>query len=230
MSATIASITSRDWNAAASIAARAMCALLTKRVSPTSAPRASGRQYGANSPEKAGTKYAPPLSSTVAASRDDLGGGVDDAEVVAQPLHERSGHRDRALERVVRGLVAAAVGDGRDQPVLRSARCRCRCSPAGSCPCRTCSSTGPPRTRPARRSPPAGRRGCPRSGMPRAAGGSRTSPTTLGGRHDLGHHRPRDAEHLEQLVGPVEGLEVHQQRAARVRDIGDMDAAAACRP
>ena len=62
-----ASITSRVWNAAASSAARAMCALFTKRVSPTSAPRASGRQYGANSPEKAGTKYAPPLSSTVAA-------------------------------------------------------------------------------------------------------------------------------------------------------------------
>ena len=32
------------------------------------APRASGRQCGANSPENAGTKYAPPLSSTVRAN------------------------------------------------------------------------------------------------------------------------------------------------------------------
>ena len=32
------------------------------------APRASERQYGANRPEKAGTKYTPPLSSTVRAS------------------------------------------------------------------------------------------------------------------------------------------------------------------
>ena len=39
-----------------------------KRDSPTIAPRASDRQYGANSPEKAGTKYTPPLSSTSAAS------------------------------------------------------------------------------------------------------------------------------------------------------------------
>jgi hypothetical protein len=38
---------------------------LTYRVRPTSAPRASDRQYGANRPENAGTKYAPPLSSTL---------------------------------------------------------------------------------------------------------------------------------------------------------------------
>ena len=31
---------------------------------------------------------------------------LDDAEVVAQPLHERAGDRDRALERVARRLVA----------------------------------------------------------------------------------------------------------------------------
>ena len=39
-----------------------------KRDSPTMAPRASGRQYGANNPENAGTKYAPPVSSTWRAS------------------------------------------------------------------------------------------------------------------------------------------------------------------
>ena len=41
---------------------------MLNRDSPTMAPRASDRQYGANSPENAGTKYTPPLSSTWRAS------------------------------------------------------------------------------------------------------------------------------------------------------------------
>ena len=56
LSASMASMTSRDWYAAASRAARAMCPLLMNRVSPTIAPRASPRQYGANNPLNAGTK------------------------------------------------------------------------------------------------------------------------------------------------------------------------------
>jgi hypothetical protein len=54
-SAFMASSTSRVWYAVASSTARAMCPALTYRVSPTIAPRASLRQYGANRPEKAGT-------------------------------------------------------------------------------------------------------------------------------------------------------------------------------
>ena len=45
-----------------------MCALVLNRDSPTIAPRASERQYGANNPENAGTKYTPPLSATWRAS------------------------------------------------------------------------------------------------------------------------------------------------------------------
>src|SRR5918996_6006123 len=67
-SAFMASTTSLDCQAVASSTARAMCPLLTYRVRPAITPRASLRQYGANRPENAGTKYAPPLSSTVAAS------------------------------------------------------------------------------------------------------------------------------------------------------------------
>ena len=37
---------------------------MLNRDSPTMAPRASLRQYGANRPENAGTKYIPPLSLT----------------------------------------------------------------------------------------------------------------------------------------------------------------------
>ena len=48
--------TSRVWKAVASRAARAMCPLFAKRVRPRIAPRASGRQCGAKSPENAGTK------------------------------------------------------------------------------------------------------------------------------------------------------------------------------
>ena len=51
----------------ASRVARARCALVWKRDRPTIAPRASARQYGANRPEKAGTKYTPAVSVTCAA-------------------------------------------------------------------------------------------------------------------------------------------------------------------
>jgi hypothetical protein len=51
--------------------ARARCALVLYRERPTIAPRASARQYGANRPENAGTKYMPPLSSTCRASASD---------------------------------------------------------------------------------------------------------------------------------------------------------------
>lgn len=60
----MASVISRVCQAVASRTARAMCALVTYLVRPAMTPRASERQYGANRPENAGTKYAPPLSST----------------------------------------------------------------------------------------------------------------------------------------------------------------------
>ena len=42
----------------------------------------------------------------------------------------------------------------------------------------------------------------------------------------LGQHRARHVEDLEQLVVPVEPVDVEQQRAARVRHVGGVDAAA----
>ena len=42
---------------------------------------------------------------------------------------------------------------------------------------------------------------------------------------DLGQHPARDAEDLQQLVVPVEGLQVHQHGAAGVGDVGDVHAA-----
>ncbi len=51
----MASTTSRVCHPVASRTARARCPLVMYEVSPTMTPRASLRQRGANSPEKAGT-------------------------------------------------------------------------------------------------------------------------------------------------------------------------------
>src|SRR2546425_5585646 len=64
----IASSTSALWKAIDSSAARAMCAREVPRVRPSIAPRARGSQCGAPRPTKAGTRYTPPLSRTLAAS------------------------------------------------------------------------------------------------------------------------------------------------------------------
>ena len=69
----IASITSRVWNAVASSVARAMWPALTYRVRPANTPRAFDFQYGANRPLNAGTMYRPPLSSTDLASSSTCG-------------------------------------------------------------------------------------------------------------------------------------------------------------
>jgi hypothetical protein len=51
-----------------SSAARAMCATFVPRVRPVIVPRASGFQYGAPRPVKAGTTITPPASGTLSAS------------------------------------------------------------------------------------------------------------------------------------------------------------------
>ena len=88
--------------AIASSAARARCARLVPRVSPTIVPRASASQCGAPSPVSAGTKYTPSVRLDRARERFGLARRLDDAESVAQPLHRRAGDEDRRLERVRR--------------------------------------------------------------------------------------------------------------------------------
>ena len=81
-------------------------------------PRASGRQWGAPNPASAGTMVTPPVSGTDAASGFDLGGGLDDAQSVAQPLDQRARDEGAAFE----GIVRAARGLPRhraQQTVLR---------------------------------------------------------------------------------------------------------------
>src|SRR5690625_4921888 len=154
-SAFIASTTSRDWKAVASSTARAMCPLLTYRVRPTSAPRASDRQYVLAGLESGGLQHRPRDVSLVDVPRQaherparvrppvrgeqagerrhevgatvvldlgrellDLRGRGDDPEVVAEPLHERAGDGDGALEAVhLRGVTDLVAHRGQ-QAVL----------------------------------------------------------------------------------------------------------------
>ena len=224
-SAFIASSTSRVWNAVASRTARAMWPLLTYRVRPTSAPRASERQYGANRPENAGTKYAPPLSSTVLASSSISGAARDQAEVVAEPLHQRAGDRDRPLERVHRRLVADLVADRGEQAVLRRDRLGAGVEQHEVAGAVRVLGLARPRSRPGRRWPPAGRRGCRRSAR-------RTRPpfaaraVHLGRRPDLRQHRQRDAPCRSAMSSSQ--LSVSRSismRAGRVGGVGDVHAA-----
>ena len=110
-----------------SSAARAMCATLLPRVSPTIVPRASGCQYGAPSPVKAGTNITPPLSGTDAASCSTSLLALDRVQPVAQPLHHRAADEDAAFERVVASFGADLRRAGRDQAVGAALECRPVC-------------------------------------------------------------------------------------------------------
>ena len=86
--------TSALWKAIASSAARAMCARVVPRDRPTIVPRAYASQCGLPRPAKAGTRYTPPVSGTLAASASTSAELLDDAEPVAQPLHDGAADED----------------------------------------------------------------------------------------------------------------------------------------
>ena len=114
----MASTRSRLWNASDSSAARTMCARVVPRVSPSSAPRTSARQWGAPRPTNAGTSTTPPESGTERAIASLSAALREQAEPVAQPLHRRAGDEHAALERVG-GLAARAARDRGEQPGAR---------------------------------------------------------------------------------------------------------------
>ena len=58
--------------------------------------------------------------------------------------------------------------------------------------------------------------------VPRAPGRGMPVEARVARRPDLGEHRTGDAEEPEQLVVPLERLEIHQHGAARVGDVGDV--------
>ena len=224
----MASVISRVCQAVASRTARAMCALVTYRVRPAITPRASERQYGANRPEKAGTKYAPPLSSTDERERLDLGGGGDQAHLVAHPLHQRTGDGDRALQGVDR---------------LSGRRCGSRPWSAGPLyeltglspvfisrkvpvPYVDLASPSEKQVWPNRAacwSPSAEATGMPPRRSPSAP--PLTSPYTSAEERISGSIGQRDADGLGDLRVPLHGVQVHQHGAGGVGHVGDVHAA-----
>ena len=94
----------------ASIMARARWARPVPRLSPVMVPRAPGSQCGLPSPVKAGTTTTPSEDVDRAGQRLELGGLVDDAEPVPQPLDAGAGHEHRALDGVGHGDCGPAAG------------------------------------------------------------------------------------------------------------------------
>ena len=82
---------------------------------PRIVPRACGSQCGAPSPVSAGHEDDAAGVGHRRGERLGLGGGADDLQAVAQPLHGRAGHEDRALEGVGQLAVGRAPGDRREQ-------------------------------------------------------------------------------------------------------------------
>ena len=153
----------------------------------------------------------------------DLGRRLDQLEVVAQPLHERPGDRDRALQAVDRVVVADLVAHGREHAVLGLHRLRARVEQqevAGA----------------------VGVLGLAGRQAGLAEGGRLLVAEVAGDRDageaagldlavdlargvDLGEHRRRHADDAGDLLVPREGLEVHEHRAAGVRHVGDVQPA-----
>ena len=157
-----------------------------------------------------------------ARQRLDLGRRADQPELVAEPLHQRAGDRDRALERV--GRPARRRSCSRRWSAGRSptAPARRRCSSAGSCRCRRCTWRRRRRSRSGRTAPRAGRPARPPPAGRRARRRPRRRPPSTGGsRAASPAARPsrRAATSSQSSV-----CEVHQHRAAGVRHVGEVAA------
>ena len=72
------------------------------RVRPVIVPRAYWSQCGAPSPAKAGTRYTPPESGTLAASASTSADDLDQPQPIAQPLHHGAADEHAAFQRIIR--------------------------------------------------------------------------------------------------------------------------------
>ena len=164
------------------------------------------------------------MSSTDVGERLDLRGGRDHPQVVAQPLHQRAGDGDRALERVDRLVVADLVADGGEQAVLGVDDLL-----AGVQDHEVAGAVGVLRLAGLERrlaegrgllvAEDAGDRDAAEQALFTAVA------VDLGGGLDLGQHGHRNAHVGRDLVVPAQGVEVHQHGAGGVGDVGDVHAA-----
>ncbi len=148
----------------------------------------------------------------------DVGRVGDDLQPVADPLHRRAGDEDRSLERVGH-LAVVAPGDRGQQPVLRRDRLL-----AGVDEHEGAGAVGLLRHAGLEAGLAEGRRllvaGV--AGDLQRAAEQRRLAVHLARRPRLRHHRARHVHDPEQLVIPVERVDVEQERAARVRVVGDV--------
>jgi hypothetical protein len=149
----------------------------------------------------------------------DLGRALDHAEVVSQPLNERAGDRDGALEAVDRVLISDLVTERREQTVLGLHRLGPGIEQQEV--------TGAVRVlglahRVAGLTEHSGLLVAQHSGQrdPLEDSGSVTIDLRRG--PDLRQHGPRDVEKSQDVVVPVERLEIHHQRSAGIGDVGDV--------
>ena len=102
--------------------ARTRSARVVPRVRPKIAPRAPLSQYGAPRPTKAGHDIGLRAITASARQRLRLGGQSRSAELIAQPLHRRSGDKDRAFQRIGGLARPASSAEVRHQPIVRRDR------------------------------------------------------------------------------------------------------------
>ncbi len=152
-----------------------------------------------------------------------LGRGRDQAEVVAQPLHQRSGDGDRALERVDGRLVADPIAHRGQQPVVAGHLRRAGveqeevAGAVGVLPL-----PGEVAGLPERRRLLVAEHAGDRNVGQRAADGSSAGAEIARGRTDLGQHRDRNPHLRGDLRVPGEGVEVHEHGAAGVGHVGQV--------
>ena len=197
-------------------------ARVAKRVSPAMMPRASLRQCGANNPENAGTNTTSPLSGTERASASTS------AASSMMPRLSRS----QPISAPATATEPSSAYVAGASPILAATVVIRPCVEwTGRAPgVHEHETAGPVRALDL----PGLETGLAEERRVLVAEVARdrharevvdAGPVDLGRAADLGEHRGRHADGLEQLRVPVERLEVHQHRARGVRDVGHVDAA-----
>ncbi len=153
----------------------------------------------------------------------DLGRALDQPEVVAEPLDERAADRNRALEGVDGRLIAELVADSRQQAALRGHQLRAGVVDHEAAGAIRILGLADAEADLAHR----GRLLIAEDAGHRHAIQRATLDVTVGlaARSNLGQHLTRHTDRLQQVVVPIQRLEVHQHRARRVGHVGDVDAA-----
>src|SRR5262245_16639880 len=211
-SAAIASSRSATWYAMLSRAARAMCAAVVPRVTPTFVPRA----------EAGDCRHAAHAAVVWGGGRErfDRRRRAHEAEAVANPLHDGAADDDAPLERVLRAP-ADLPRHGGHEPLLRARRLRADVleqEAAGAVG--VLRHAGPLAHLPEERRLLIARKARNRHALD--AERRRRGRVHLARRSYERQHALRHVEDPQQLVVPLQRVNVEQHRPRRVADVGDV--------